>query len=207
VSNEELLKAGALELGLKLDEKAAERFLLYLSLIKKWNEKINLTSIRADRDIIIRHFLDSLIPLEFLCNSRSLLDIGTGAGFPGMPIKIARGEIKTVLLESVGKKVYFLKEAIRTLGLESVEAVRTRAEEKPKELLCAFDCVISRALTDLAKFHRLATPYLKKGGIIIAMKGPVEKKLSEEIKTLGCEIYERTIPFTEIKTSIVILRG
>ncbi|MEK7314264.1 MAG: 16S rRNA (guanine(527)-N(7))-methyltransferase RsmG, partial [Deltaproteobacteria bacterium] len=113
----DILRAGAKELNIEMRESEERAFLIYLEELKKWNEKINLTSLRSDRDITVKHFLDSLTVARFLKdnNVSSLLDIGSGGGFPGIPLKIVMPELKVTLLEAIEKKVNFLKHIIRTL--------------------------------------------------------------------------------------------
>src|SRR4030067_2642864 len=129
---EKMLIDGAVGLGVALDDRSVSAFMAYLRELKAWNRKINLTSIDEDEDIIVRHFLDSLTVCRFLTGAERLLDIGSGAGFPGLPIKIAMPGTDVVLLDTVTKKVHFIRHMIRTLGLQAngaVEAVSARVEE------------------------------------------------------------------------------
>lgn len=178
-----LLKTGAEELGIVIGDNEAALFLKYLSELKEWNKKINLTAITDDRDIIIRHFLDSLTLIPFLANQKNLLDIGSGAGFPGIPLKIMLPDLKVTLMDAVNKKVVFMRHVIRTLGLNQIEAIHARAEDGAviKKVGSSFDAVTSRAFAELGKFLEIATPYTKKGGVLLAMKGP---KGIEEVKAL-----------------------
>ncbi|MFZ3072820.1 MAG: 16S rRNA (guanine(527)-N(7))-methyltransferase RsmG, partial [Thermodesulfobacteriota bacterium] len=161
----DMLVAGAKELSIEMREGEERAFLIYLEELKKWNEKINLTSLRSDRDIAVKHFLDSLTVARFLKDAgvSSLLDIGSGGGFPGIPIKIVMPELKVTLLEAIGKKVIFLKHIIRTLGLNNIEAIKGRAEDEDVIKLYgnSFDCVISRALSSIKDYIGLAEPYIK----------------------------------------------
>lgn len=181
-----MLVEGAGALGVGLDDRAVERFLTYLEELKRWNRKINLTSITSDKEILTRHFLDSLTllgPIKGL-KLKKILDIGSGAGFPGLPLKIAAPGLEVVLVDSVEKKVLFVRHVIRTLGLgDGVRALHRRAGDVPPEDLFVdgegFDCVTSRAFSRLKDFLGLALPYCGKGGYVIAVKGP---SLAEEIK-------------------------
>jgi 16S rRNA (guanine527-N7)-methyltransferase len=212
-SKEELkrtLEKGAKELGIGLGPVQLELFLTYLEELTRWNRKINLTKITDPKEIITRHFLDSLTILRYLKGSKRLLDIGTGAGFPGLPVKIAMPEVELMLMDSVEKKVFFLKYIIRTLGLRGVRAVRARAEEAEviEQLKNSFDCVVSRAISALEDFFPLARPYLCQGGILIAMKGPLTGKLANEleaVKAYNPGVFELEIPFSRRKTTLVIL--
>ncbi|HBG46654.1 MAG TPA: 16S rRNA (guanine(527)-N(7))-methyltransferase RsmG [Deltaproteobacteria bacterium] len=208
----ELLKKGALELGVALDDSQAAAFLTYLRELKVWNKKINLTAIEDEKDIIIKHFLDSLTPFGLFSEVRSVLDMGAGAGFPGIPLKIAMPELRLTLLDSVEKKVNFMKHIIRTLGLKGAEAIAGRAEapDLAYRLAGSFDCVISRAFTELPAFMTLGLPYLRPGGMLLAMKGPA---VAEEINALGVmkgvlppESFEVAVPFSDRKTTLVVIR-
>src|SRR4030042_2803586 len=184
MENKKLLIEGAKAFGIDLDEKMVEAFDLYLRELLKWNQKMNLTAIRTEKGIVIKHFLDSLSVFPYLSNISSLLDIGSGAGFPGIPLKIATHSLEITLIDSVRKKVDFQRHIIRMLGLKGIEAIHGRV--KDKEILqcmgARFDMVISRAFSDLRTFLILSFPFLKKGGIVLAMKGEVG---SEEIRLLS----------------------
>lgn len=210
------LQEGAKELGVVLGEDQLVLFLTYLEELTRWNRKINLTKITDPSKIVTRHFLDSLTVCRYLKGTKRLLDIGTGAGFPGLPVKIAMPEIEVTLMDSVEKKVFFLKSIIRTLGLRGVRAVHARAEDAAviEELGGSFDCVVSRAISALGDFFPLAGPYLARGGRggrggrVIAMKGPRGGRLTEElleIKPCNPEVFELEVPFSGQKTSLVIL--
>ncbi len=208
----EILKKGALELGVELDERQGTAFLAYLQELKSWNRRINLTSIEDDREILVRHFLDSLAPVRFLAGVNSALDMGAGAGFPGIPLKIAIPDLQVILLDSVLKKVSFMRHIIRTLGLKGIEALHGRAEanELITRLSGSFDCVVSRAFAELAAFSALALPYLRPGGRLLAMKGPAVrdelKAISEISGFTRPEVFEVAIPFSKRVTSMVVLR-
>lgn len=207
-----ILKAGGKELGVVIGDKELFSFLLYLKELKEWNKKINLTAITGDKDIVIRHFFDSLILVPFLSSKETLLDIGSGAGFPGIPLKIVIPDLKVTLMDSVNKKVVFMKHIIRTIGLKNIEAVQGRAEDKEtiRKFATCFDVVTSRAFTGLGSFLDMATPYAKKGGILLAVKGP---KWMEELKGLKglkgiktTQIKETSLPFSDITTTVLIFK-
>ncbi len=208
----ELLKKGGDELSVALTDASIALFLRYFRELKAWNRKINLTSIENDREIILRHFLDSLIPYPYVKGSKRLLDIGSGAGFPGIPIKVHDPSIDVTLLDSVEKKVHFMKHVIRTLGLTGIEAVSGRVEDKSiiERYSGAFDRVISRAFSDLGDYLRLSLPYTAPGGTIIAIKGPAyEKELKGVAEISGIErpnIFEVKLPFTDRTTVILTFR-
>ena len=167
----EMLRDGAGELGVVLDEAAVGRFDLFASELLRWNAKVNLTAIRSTHEIIVKHFLDSLTLSRILNQGSSLLDIGSGGGFPAIPLKIARPDLAVVSVDSVQKKILFQRHAGRLLGLERFTAVHGRAEGLPAVIAERFDCVVARAVSDLATLARLGLPMLAEGGRVIAMKG------------------------------------
>jgi 16S rRNA (guanine527-N7)-methyltransferase len=172
---------GAEAFGIRLNETQVAAFDLFLRELLKWNQKINLTAIRSGKGIVLKHFLDSLSAFPYLSRTVSLLDIGSGAGFPGIPLKIVHPSLEITLIDSVRKKVDFQRHIIRMLGLKGTEAIHGRIQDK-EILRCMtgrFDAVISRAFSDLQTLLLLAFPFLKKGGILLAMKGELEK---EEIR-------------------------
>ena len=193
----ELLISGAEEFGIPLGKEKAESFGLYLKELKRWNKKINLTSLVDDRDIIIKHFLDSLTPLKYLSKQSFILDLGSGGGFPGVPLKIAEPSLKVVLLESSKKKNSFLNHIISALSLKGITAIKQRAESKEFQLLMneTFDVVIARAFTGLEEFIKIGSPYLKKKGMLIAMRG---RKVREELERCGKLLKESKLKLSQL---------
>jgi len=172
MSAQDILIKGARELGIDLSERQTALFMVYLSRLRVWNEKINLTAVRTDRDIVIKHFIDSISPAELIDKKVKVLDIGSGAGFPGVPLKIVRPDLEVTLLESSGKKVAFLKDLIRKLGLEKLRAVPVRAEDARNAIpRHSFDCVITRAVGSIQYVLELSLPYINGDGEIILMRG------------------------------------
>jgi len=160
-----------------------EQYQHYIDLIQKWTKIVNLTAITDPAGIRSKHFEDSKAVLPFLKESKTLIDIGTGAGFPGIPIKIECPRIHVVLLDSNRKKVNFLRQVIFELNLTGIEALHGRAEDPEIfRTMGPFDCVISRATWPLDVFLELSDPYYGKGGICIAMKGP---RWQEDLKKAG----------------------
>ena len=176
--NKDLLVEGAKTFGIYLDGKAIESFELYLKELLKWNQKINLTAIRSEKGIVLKHFLDSLSVYPYIPKTCSLLDIGSGAGFPGIPLKITQPNLEMTLIDSVRKKVDFQRHIIRMLGLKGIEAIHGRVQDKGilQGLGGRFDITLSRAFSDLRTLLILGFPFLKKGGRVIAMKGEVDNK-------------------------------
>jgi 16S rRNA (guanine527-N7)-methyltransferase len=167
----ELLRQTSNEMGVSLRDSQIELFELYLQTLLEWNKTFNLTGIRDPEDIVIKHFVDSLTPLPYLEPSGRLLDLGPGAGFPSIPLKIAAGELKITLVEASRKKVSFLKHIIRTLKLESVVVQHSRFElMEPADL--PFNTIISRAFTRLEPLVKLVAPIMTPGSTLVAMLGP-----------------------------------
>jgi 16S rRNA (guanine527-N7)-methyltransferase len=171
-----LLQCGHL-LGIDLSPNALGKFSEFSAELKKWNKKINLTSITDDRDIVLKHFADSLVLLKVIGAKGSLLDIGSGGGFPSIPIKIMLPGLSVVSVDAVEKKILFQRHVARILGLREFSAVHARGEELLKKYAGHFDWIVSRAFSDIPTFVRIALPLLKDNGRIVAMKG---KRGSEE---------------------------
>ncbi len=170
MNNENLLREGARQIGIEnLDTDA---FLLYMSMLKQWGSRINLSSVLTDRAIIIRHLVDSLTAARFVPKGSSLLDVGSGAGLPGIPLFLNDPSLSVVLLESVGKKVAFLRNVKRSFGFSRLAVLSARAERVEAEMTGSFDRVIFRAVGSISYIISLATPYLDIEGEIIIMKGP-----------------------------------
>lgn len=169
----ELLREGLEALDLDVRPEAQTLLLRFLEELLHWNRSINLTAVRDFEEGIEKHLVDSLTPLPLLTGKERLLDMGSGGGLPGIPLKIARPDLGVVSVETVGKKATFQRHAIRTLGLEGIEVRQVRAENLPAEGLSGkFDFVISRAFASLHDFASLALPCLAPGGRLLAMKGP-----------------------------------
>jgi 16S rRNA (guanine527-N7)-methyltransferase len=162
------LAAGLGALGLTLDADAQQRLLAYLRLVEKWNRVYNLTAVRDTDQMVPQHLLDSLAVAPHL-RGESLLDVGSGAGLPGLPLAIARPAMAVTLIEASHKKSAFLKQVAIELALPNLEVVNARVEawEAPR----AYDVVISRAFSDLAEFAALAGRHVAPGGVLAAMKG------------------------------------
>lgn len=161
----------ALTMGLSLSPRERESFSLYAAELKKWNSKVNLTAITKDCEIAIKHFVDSLSLAPYLKEGDRLLDIGSGAGMPVIPLKIVRPEIPMVSVDAVAKKIHFQRHVIRILNLQNIEAIHARVEELHETHRHTFSIITSRAFTRLDRFVSLAAPLLSEGGVLIAMKG------------------------------------
>ena len=164
-------------LDLHVDTVALPQLILLLQEMLRWNKTYNLTAITDPLEAVEKHLVDSLTLLPHLENVDRLLDIGSGAGFPSLPVKIARPDTDVVSVDSVAKKIRFQKHMVRTLGLDGFEAWHGRAEELPAQAFAAdgFDLVVARAFSSLEKLVELALPCLRPAGRIVAMKGPEGK--------------------------------
>ena len=213
---EELLCESCRKIGVELNQAQLKQFMTYKDMLVEWNEKMNLTAITDDREIILKHFVDCLA----LCSGadmsgKKIIDVGTGAGFPGVPVKIACPDIDITLLDSLNKRITFLNELTKALELEKTDCVHMRAEDggNDKGLRESFDMCISRAVANLAVLCEYCLPFVRVGGMFISMQGPdVSQAISEAekaIKVLGGEISEIkkvSIPETDINHSLIIIK-
>ncbi|MEA5112995.1 MAG: 16S rRNA (guanine(527)-N(7))-methyltransferase RsmG [Geobacteraceae bacterium] len=167
----QLLEQCAEELNLALNSHKLSFFLSLLSELKKWNSKVNLTSIREDEQIVLKHFIDSLMLIPAVHPQGRLLDIGSGGGFPGLPLKIMLPALEVVSVDAVEKKILFQRHIARILDLRKFSALHARVEHLPEKYHGCFDWIVTRAFSDLTAFAALGLPYLKPNGCMIAMKG------------------------------------
>jgi 16S rRNA (guanine527-N7)-methyltransferase len=207
-----LLVAGAAELGLRLSAAELGKLFAFAAELKKWSRKINLTAIRGDEEIVVKHFLDSLALLGILGVRGGLLDIGSGGGFPAIPLKIARRELQVVSVDAVEKKIIFQRHAARLLGLHGFEALHARAEELAVQWEGRFDWVVSRAFADITTFVSIALPLIKERGKIIAMKGRGGREEAEAaaaaLRDMGVTVSEITefhLPVSGDARSLIII--
>ncbi len=211
-----LIEASCRSVDLDFDENKYSQFVEYKNLIQEWNEKINLTAITDDEGIMKKHFIDSIKVFNFpeLHNAKSVVDIGTGAGFPGVPMKIVRPDMEIVLLDSLMKRVNFLNEVIAKLGLEGIKAVHGRAEDFAKvEYRDHFDAAVSRAVANMTLLTELCLPFVKVGGYFVAMKGPgAEAEIEEARQAIGMlggkldQVIEVEIEESDLKHNLVVVR-
>ncbi len=167
-----LLTEGAAALGLELAPATLEQFQVYLTELKLWNAKINLTGLKTDRDIVIKHFLDSLAVLPFLAAAASLMDLGSGAGFPGLVLKLARPQVALTLVEARQKKAAFLEYLASRFRLTGVEVVQTHLTPSlARQWQPKVAAVVSRAALILPRLLEVASPLLAPGGVVLALKG------------------------------------
>ncbi len=204
-------------LGVQLTDKQVEQFITYFELLVKWNEVMNLTAITEYDEVMKKHFVDSasLIKAYDVSKKVSVIDVGTGAGFPGLALKIAFPNLQVTLLDSLNKRIQFLNEVIQTLGLQGVETIHGRAEDfaKPNKLREKFDLCVSRAVANLSTLSEYCLPYVKVGGYFIPYKS--EKIVQEiedaqrSISILGGKIVEQVafeLPDSDIYRNLVVIK-
>lgn len=193
----------------------ASKFNMYMDLLLEWNKRVNLTSITNKDEIVLKHFADSLSISKYVNDYSTVIDIGTGGGFPGIPLKIYNNSLKMTLLDSLNKRIIFLNEVIKELKLDNIEAVHGRAEdiariEKYRE---KYDVATSRAVSSLNILMEYMLPFVKEGGICVCMKGPnIEDEIKNSKKALnelGGEIEKIEnlhLANSNIKRNIIIVR-
>jgi 16S rRNA (guanine527-N7)-methyltransferase len=213
MNEDDLFKNGLNELGIDFSESQIEFFMIYLSELKKWNNTYNITALKTDEDIIIKHFLDSLLYLQAMPEGNiKLADIGTGGGFPGIPIKIMRPQTTLTLIEASRKKSSFLRNIVRKTGLSEITVLQKRIEQLDEEFNNYFDLIVSRATFSIKEFLDLACPFLKDSGRLVLSKGPKAEDELRQIRGENSSIHyiENTIllklPYTDAERHIIILK-
>lgn len=205
-------------IDVEISEKQLEQFNSYFEILVEWNKVMNLTGITEYDEVLLKHFVDSLCfnPNKLIKSDKiSLIDVGTGAGFPGLPIKIAYENVDVVLLDSLNKRIKFLDEVITKLGLKNIKTIHSRAEDggRNKDLREKFDIAISRAVANLASLAEYNLPFVKVGGYFVAMKsGEIDEEAAnakKAISLLGGEIEKIEkfqLPNSDIDRSLVIVK-
>ena len=205
----------AKNMEITLDENQINKFYKYMELLLEWNEKMNLTAITEQNEIILKHFIDSITISSYINSEDKVLDIGTGAGFPGIPLKILNKENEFTLLDSLNKRINFLNEVIQKLKLEKIRAVHSRAEEfiKIAGERESYDIITSRAVAKLNVLLEYMLPFTKLGGKCICMKSfEIDEEIEEAkkaIEILGGKIEKIdiiTLPESDIKRKIVVIK-
>ena len=203
------------KMSISLNKEQYDQFYAYMLLLIEWNEKINLTAITEPQEIILKHFVDSLTIAKYIEEGKTIIDMGTGAGFPGIPLKIYRNDVKVVLADSLNKRIKFLNEVIEKLQLKNIETIHCRAEElgKNKEYREKFDYATSRAVANLSTLSEYLLPFVKLNGSGIFMKTmEIDEELEnakKAIKILGGRIEKVDkfeIPESDLGRSIIIVK-
>lgn len=208
----DILERSAREMKLTLSSENLNSFRMFTDELNKWNSRLNLTAITSDEEIAIKHFADSLHLAQFVSDEDDLLDMGSGAGLPIIPLKIVRPDTIMLSVDAVAKKVNFQRHVIRVLGLKRIKVLHARVEDLHVEYANKFSIITSRAFARLDNFISSATPLLAKGGQLIAMKGDdVEGEIassSDTLKKLGCAItaiHYYDLPCNMGKRSLVVI--
>lgn len=189
----------AKKMNIEINDNQIKKFYDYMNLLIEWNDKINLTAITEPKEVIVKHFIDSILAAKYIKDNSSIIDVGTGAGFPGIPLKIFNDSYKITLLDSLNKRTIFLQEVIEKLGLENMEVIHGRAEDyaQDKKYREMYDYAISRAVAPLNILLEYLVPYTRIDGSVIAMKGSnAEQELIEAknaINKLGAEVREKSV--------------
>lgn len=202
------------DLGVRFFVEQLEQFFEYMELLIDWNGKMNLTAITDPDEIILKHFIDSITILKEIEDDSKLVDVGTGAGFPGIPLSIMNPTLKITLVDSLNKRLIFLQEVVKKLKLDNIKIIHARAEElgQNKEYREMFDVATSRAVANLSTLSEYLIPLVKINGKVISMKaGEAQKEINEArkaIKVLGGtieKIDEFNLPQTDIERTIVVI--
>lgn len=184
----EFMKEECEKNNIQISNEEIEKLYIYMKEILEWNEKVNVTAIKDEKEFIVKHFIDSLTIEKYITNGEKVLDIGTGAGFPGIPIKITKNKSHVDLVDSVNKKLNVIRDIIPKIKLEDIECIHIRAEDLAKNVKYreSYDVVTSRAVANLTTLVEYMLPFVKVGGKIICMKGPnVEEELAESKKAIS----------------------
>ena len=201
-------------LGITLSEMQLKQFYTYMNLLIDWNKKINLTAIVEPNEIILKHFVDSLTILKYISDGTKIIDVGTGAGFPGIPLKIAKPSIEIVLLDSLQKRINFLEEVIKQLHIEKIKTIHSRVEDfgKDQKYREKFDMATSRAVANLSTLSEYLLPLVKVGGKVISMKGSfIGEELENSKNALNIlggkieKIEKLNLPNSDMNRNILII--
>lgn len=205
----------ARKINIELEDEQVQKYFDYMNLLLEWNEKVNLTAITEMEDVILKHFIDSMTILKYIENSKNIIDVGTGAGFPGIPVAIMQPEVEITLLDSLNKRIMFLEEVAKKINLKNIKTVHSRAEDFGQNKLNRenYGIAVSRAVANMSSLVEYLLPLVKVGGVCICMKGSeIDKELEEAkfaIKELGGKIEKVEnfiLPNSNIERNIVIIQ-
>ena len=202
------------KINIEISEAESNKLYMYMNLMLEWNNKINLTSITDEQDIIIKHFIDSLSINKYLSKNKNVMDVGTGAGFPGIPLKILNEDIEFILVDSLNKRINFLEEVKKKLDINKLELIHSRIEDLAKDIKYRekMDIVVSRAVANLSVLSEYMLPFVRIGGFCICMKGPnIDAELENSknaLKILGGRIerVENLVLPGDLERNIIIIR-
>ena len=217
MSNIDILRQGIEDFGIEASDKMLADFQKYKEILVEWNQKMNLTGIEDEKEVFIKHFLDSISAVSkgYIKNGMSLIDVGTGAGFPGMPLRISLPDLKVTLLDSLNKRINFLQEVANQIDIDDIEFIHGRAEDfgKDKNYRECFDIATARAVAGLPALMEFCVPFVKVGGHFVCLKGPNANLELEESKkameVLGVEYIEKIdikLPEIDLDHNILVFK-
>ncbi|RDC50787.1 16S rRNA (guanine(527)-N(7))-methyltransferase RsmG [Acinetobacter sp. RIT592] len=217
MTNADILKKGIEDLGLKCSDETIDKFSKYREILVEWNQKMNLTGIEEEKEVYIKHFLDSVAAVKkgYIKDGMSIIDVGTGAGFPGLPLRICLENSKVTLLDSLNKRINFLSEVCTNVNIDDIELIHGRAEDfgKDEKYREQYDIATARAVAGLPILMEFCVPFIKVGGYFVCLKGPnADTELEESRKAmevLGLEFVEKIdveLPEIELKHNIVVFK-
>lgn len=217
MTNADILKKGIEDLGLKCSDETIDKFSKYREILVEWNQKMNLTGIEEEKEVYIKHFLDSVAAVKkgYIKDGMSIIDVGTGAGFPGLPLRICLENSKVTLLDSLNKRINFLSEVCTNINIDDIELIHGRAEDfgKDEKYREQYDIATARAVAGLPILMEFCVPFIKVGGYFVCLKGPnADTELEESTKAmevLGLEFVEKIdveLPEIELKHNIVVFK-
>ena len=218
MNNEEILRQGINGFGIEANDQMIDDLKTYREILVDWNQKMNLTGIEEEKEVFIKHFLDSISAVSngYIKDGISLIDVGTGAGFPGLPLKICLRNIKLTLLDSLNKRINFLQEVSNNLGIDDIKFIHGRAEDfgKDSEYREQYDVATARAVAGLPVLMEFCVPFIKVGGHFVCLKGPNANLELEESKgameALGIEFIEKIdieLPDSDLKHNILVFKN
>lgn len=217
MENREILKKGIEELELPINDKILDNFKIYRDILVDWNQKMNLTGIEEEKEVYIKHFLDSVSATTngYIKDGVSIIDVGTGAGFPGLPLRICLENVKLTLLDSLNKRINFLQEVSNSVGIDDIEFIHGRAEDfgKNENYREKYDIATARAVAGLPILIEFCAPFIKVGGYFVCLKGPNANLELEEakkaIEIMGLEFVEKIdvkLPELDLSHNILVFK-